>query len=72
MSLGVFRASRGFATSVIVISGALFYMRKDFVAIDSHLWLQTLIIVMATMGAILGAGLGAWLNDIIGRKSSVS
>ncbi|KAL5788062.1 hypothetical protein ACOSP7_005011 [Xanthoceras sorbifolium] len=45
-----------------VISGALLYIREDF---------EETIVSMAVAGAIVGAGVGGWMNDRFGRRPSI-
>ncbi|KMT04184.1 hypothetical protein BVRB_8g184790 [Beta vulgaris subsp. vulgaris] len=54
-----------------VISGALLYIKDEFKEVDRKTWLQETIVSMAVAGAIVGAGLGGWLNDKIGRKPTI-
>ncbi|KAL4385882.1 hypothetical protein GQ457_09G000920 [Hibiscus cannabinus] len=54
-----------------VISGALLYIREDFREVDRKTWLQETIVSMAVAGAIVGAGLGGWMNDKFGRRMSI-
>ncbi|TXG69738.1 hypothetical protein EZV62_004673 [Acer yangbiense] len=54
-----------------VISGALLYIREDFEVVDNKTWMQETIVSMAVAGAIVGAGVGGWLNDRFGRKPSI-
>ncbi|KAF3791896.1 putative inositol transporter 2 [Nymphaea thermarum] len=54
-----------------VISGALLYIRDDFRSVDRHTVLQETIVSMAVAGAIIGAALGGYMNDRIGRKKSI-
>ncbi|XP_074304494.1 inositol transporter 4-like [Silene latifolia] len=51
-----------------VISGALLYIREEFKQVEEKTWLQETIVAMAVAGAIVGAGIGGFLNDKIGRK----
>ncbi|CAN6486140.1 unnamed protein product [Victoria cruziana] len=54
-----------------VISGALLYIRDDFKSVDRQTVLQETIVSMAVAGAIVGAALGGYMNDRIGRKKSI-
>ncbi|KAJ0967530.1 hypothetical protein J5N97_024447 [Dioscorea zingiberensis] len=54
-----------------VISGALLYIRDDFRQVDRSTVLQETIVSMAVAGAIIGAGVGGWMNDRFGRKPSI-
>ncbi|CAO2842439.1 unnamed protein product [Amaranthus hypochondriacus] len=54
-----------------VISGALLYIKEDFKEVQRKTWLQETIVSMAVAGAIIGAGVGGWLNDKIGRKPTI-
>ncbi|XP_068654980.1 probable inositol transporter 2 [Aristolochia californica] len=54
-----------------VISGALLYIRDDFAAVDRKTVLQESIVSMAVAGAIIGAAVGGFMNDRIGRRKSV-
>ncbi|XP_057537775.1 inositol transporter 4 [Amaranthus tricolor] len=54
-----------------VISGALLYIREDFKEVQRKTWLQETIVSTAVAGAIIGAGVGGWLNDKIGRKPTI-
>jgi SP family myo-inositol transporter-like MFS transporter 13 len=54
-----------------VISGALLYIRDDFNSVNKHTWLQELIVSTSVAGAIVGAAIGAWMNDSLGRKKSI-
>ncbi|KAL4345703.1 putative inositol transporter [Arachis hypogaea] len=65
LSAGIGRLLFGYDTNVI--SGALLYIREDFVKVDKKLWLQEVIVSMAVAGAIIGAALGGWMNDRLGR-----
>ncbi|KAL5998103.1 Integrin alpha chain-like protein (Alpha-int1) [Asimina triloba] len=53
-----------------VISGALLYIRGDFKAVDESSVLQETIVSMALVGAIIGAALAGWINDVYGRKKA--
>ncbi|XP_058774510.1 inositol transporter 1-like [Vicia villosa] len=53
-----------------VISGALLYIRDDFPSVGQSHFLQETIVSMAVAGAILGAGIGGWINDQFGRKKA--
>ncbi|XLS79569.1 hypothetical protein HN51_063794 [Arachis hypogaea] len=61
LSAGIGRLLFGYDTSVI--SGALLYIREDFV--------KEVIVSMAVAGAIIGAALGRWMNDRLGCKTSI-
>ncbi|CAD6221204.1 unnamed protein product [Miscanthus lutarioriparius] len=54
-----------------VISGALLYIRDDFVSVDRNTWLQEMIVSMAVAGAIIGAAIGGWTTDRFGRRTSI-
>ncbi|KAJ7968972.1 Inositol transporter like [Quillaja saponaria] len=54
-----------------VISGALLYIRDDFKSVDRETVLQETIVSMAVAGAIIGAAIGGWMNDRLGRKSTI-
>ncbi|KAJ0017724.1 hypothetical protein Pint_09489 [Pistacia integerrima] len=54
-----------------VISGALLYIKEDFVDVEKKTWLQETIVSMAVAGAIFGAGIGGWINDRFGRRISI-
>nr|CAD1844079.1 unnamed protein product [Ananas comosus var. bracteatus] len=54
-----------------VISGALLYIQDDFKQVEKSTVLQETIVSMAVAGAIIGAGLGGWMNDRFGRKPSI-
>ncbi|KAL5729745.1 Sugar transporter [Ranunculus cassubicifolius] len=54
-----------------VISGASLYIEDDFPAVQKSATLQGLIVSITPGGAILGAGLGGWMNDKYGRKRSI-
>ncbi|KAL4345708.1 hypothetical protein AHAS_Ahas11G0305400 [Arachis hypogaea] len=69
LSAGIGGLLFGYDTGVI--SGALLYIREDFVEVDKKLWLQEVIVSMAVAGAIIGAALGGWMNDMLGRKTSI-
>lgn len=51
-----------------VISGALLYIRDDFVAVKKSILLQETIVRMALVGAMIGSGAGWWINDAYGHK----
>lgn len=51
-----------------VISGALLYIKDDFVAVRESSFLQESIVSMALVGAMIGASAGGWINDAYGRK----
>lgn len=53
-----------------VISGALLYIRDDFKEVDESAFLQETIVSMAVAGAIVGAAIGGWLNDVYGRRKT--
>ncbi|WCJ28146.1 inositol transporter 4 [Euphorbia peplus] len=53
------------------ISGALLYIRDDFVEVDRSTFLQELIVSMTVGGAILGAAFGGVGNDKFGRKKTI-
>ncbi|XP_041024679.1 inositol transporter 4 [Juglans microcarpa x Juglans regia] len=54
-----------------VISGALLYIREDFDSVSKKTWLQEMIVSMAVGAAIIGAAIGAWMNDSLGRRKSI-
>ncbi|RWR85845.1 putative inositol transporter 2 [Cinnamomum micranthum f. kanehirae] len=54
-----------------VISGALLYIRDDFKSVDKRTVLQESIVSMAVAGAIVGAAVGGWMNDRLGRRTSL-
>ncbi|KAE9604586.1 hypothetical protein Lal_00010839 [Lupinus albus] len=54
-----------------VISGALLYIRDEFKAVDNKTWLQEAIVSVALAGAVIGAGVGGWINDRFGRKVAI-
>ncbi|VFR03085.1 unnamed protein product [Cuscuta campestris] len=54
-----------------VISGALLYIRDDFKSVDRRTVLQEAIVSTAVAGAIIGAAIGGWLNDKIGRRTTL-
>lgn len=54
-----------------VISGALLYIKEEFREVQEKTWLQETIVSMAVAGAIIGAGLGGFLNDKFGRKPAM-
>lgn len=54
-----------------VISGALLYIRDEFKVVDKNTPLQEAIVSTAVAGAIIGAAVGGWLNDRIGRKKTI-
>ncbi|AES99187.1 inositol transporter, putative [Medicago truncatula] len=54
-----------------VISGALLYIRDDFKAVDTKVWLQSAIVSTLLAGAVIGAAVGGWINDRFGRKRSI-
>ncbi|KAL0393354.1 UNVERIFIED_CONTAM: Inositol transporter 4 [Sesamum radiatum] len=60
-----------FIDSTGVISGALLYIKEDFESVEKKTWLQETIVSMAVAGAIIGAGVGGWMNDRFGRKISI-
>ncbi|KAK1267498.1 putative inositol transporter 2 [Acorus gramineus] len=69
LSAGIGGLLFGYDTGVI--SGALLYIRDDFSAVDKNTVLQETIVSMAVAGAIIGAGIGGWMNDKFGRKISI-
>ncbi|KAK8664933.1 hypothetical protein V6N13_084702 [Hibiscus sabdariffa] len=69
LSAGIGGLLFGYDTGVI--SGALLYIREDFREVDRKTWLQETIVSMAVAGAIVGAGLGGWMNDKFGRRMSI-
>ncbi|KAE8670531.1 Inositol transporter 4 [Hibiscus syriacus] len=54
-----------------VISGALLYIRENFREVDRKTWLQENIVSMTVAGAIVGAGLGGWMNDKFGIRMPI-
>uniref|UniRef100_A0ACD5UDI4 Uncharacterized protein n=1 Tax=Avena sativa TaxID=4498 RepID=A0ACD5UDI4_AVESA len=54
-----------------VISGALLFIRDDFIELEKNTTLRETIVSMAVAGAIVGAGLGGWMNDKLGRRPSL-
>lgn len=54
-----------------VISGALLYIRDDFEVVGRKTYLQEAIVSTAVAGAIIGAGVGGWLNDKYGRRTAL-
>lgn len=54
-----------------VISGALLYIKEDFEDVERKTWLQETIVAMAVAGAIIGAGVGGYINDKLGRKPAI-
>ncbi|GAB4830754.1 Sugar (and other) transporter [Ancistrocladus abbreviatus] len=54
-----------------VISGALLYIKDDFEEVTKKTWLQETIVATAVAGAIIGAAVGGWLNDKLGRKTTI-
>ncbi|KAF5951021.1 hypothetical protein HYC85_013014 [Camellia sinensis] len=54
-----------------VISGALLYIKEDFESVERSTLLQSTIVSMVVAGAIVGAAIGGWLNDLLGRKKSI-
>ncbi|XAR49742.1 hypothetical protein NMG60_11033031 [Bertholletia excelsa] len=54
-----------------VISGALLYIKEDFRSVEKSTLLQEVIVSMAVAGAIVGAAMGGWLNDHLGRKMAL-
>ncbi|KAK4592034.1 hypothetical protein RGQ29_016495 [Quercus rubra] len=60
-----------FGYDTAVISGALLYIRDDFKSVDKHTWLQELIVSTSVAAAIIGAAIGAWMNDSLGRKKAI-
>ncbi|KAL6197831.1 hypothetical protein ACLB2K_027624 [Fragaria x ananassa] len=69
LSAGIGGLLFGYDTGVI--SGALLYIREDFDEVDKKTWLQETIVSMAVAGAIIGAAIGGWMNDALGRKKSI-
>ncbi|XP_021766769.1 LOW QUALITY PROTEIN: inositol transporter 4-like [Chenopodium quinoa] len=69
LSAGIGGLLFGYDTGVI--SGALLYIKEDFTEVEQKTWLQETIVSMAVAGAIIGAGLGGWLNDKIGRRPTI-
>ena len=47
------------------------YIRDDFKSVDKHTWLQELIVSTSVAAAIIGAAIGAWMNDSLGRKKAI-
>lgn len=69
LSAGIGGLLFGYDTGVI--SGALLYIRDDFKSVEKQTWLQETIVSMAVAGAIVGAAIGGWMNDKLGRKKSI-
>lgn len=69
LSAGIGGLLFGYDTGVI--SGALLYIRDDFESVDKKTWLQETIVSMAVAGAIVGAAIGGWMNDMFGRRISI-
>ncbi|XP_078148120.1 putative inositol transporter 2 [Carex rostrata] len=69
LSAGIGGLLFGYDTGVI--SGALLYIRDDFKQVEKSTVLQETIVSMAVAGAIIGAALGGWLNDRLGRRPSI-
>ncbi|XP_028785918.1 inositol transporter 4 [Neltuma alba] len=69
LSAGIGGLLFGYDTGVI--SGALLYIREDFQEVDKKTWLQENIVSMAVAAAIIGAALGGWMTDKLGRKKSI-
>ncbi|KAJ4977432.1 hypothetical protein NE237_002538 [Protea cynaroides] len=69
LSAGIGGLLFGYDTGVI--SGALLYIRDDFPSVDKKTFLQEIIVSTAVAGAIVGAGVGGWMNDKFGRKISI-
>lgn len=69
LSAGIGGLLFGYDTGVI--SGALLYIRDDYITVEKHTWLQETIVSMAVAGAIVGAAFGGWINDRFGRKKSI-
>lgn len=69
LSAGIGGLLFGYDTGVI--SGALLYIKDDFKEVERKTWLQETIVAMAVAGAIVGAGVGGWLNDKIGRRPTI-
>ncbi|KAK9706318.1 hypothetical protein RND81_07G116200 [Saponaria officinalis] len=69
LSAGIGGLLFGYDTGVI--SGALLYIKEDFKEVERQTWLQETIVAMAVAGAIIGAGVGGWLNDRLGRRPAI-
>ncbi|CAN1260055.1 Inositol transporter 4 [Linum perenne] len=69
LSAGIGGLLFGYDTGVI--SGALLYIREDFESVDKKTWLQETIVSMAVAGAIVGAAVGGFISDSLGRKKSI-
>ncbi|KAK4270961.1 hypothetical protein QN277_019724 [Acacia crassicarpa] len=69
LSAGIGGLLFGYDTGVI--SGALLYIREDFEEVDRKTWLQETIVSMAVAAAIIGAAIGGWMTDKLGRKKSI-
>ncbi|ESQ52196.1 hypothetical protein EUTSA_v10016473mg [Eutrema salsugineum] len=69
LSAGIGGLLFGYDTGVI--SGALLYIKEEFNEVDNKRWLQELIVSMTVAGAIVGAAIGGWYNDMFGRKMSI-
>nr|XP_029151644.1 inositol transporter 1-like [Arachis hypogaea] len=51
-----------------VISGALLYINEEFEYVKKSYLLQEIIVSMALVGAIFGAAIGGYINDVFGRR----
>ncbi|KMZ63860.1 Transporter [Zostera marina] len=69
LSAGIGGLLFGYDTGVI--SGALLYIRDDFESVEKKTFLQETIVSMAVAGAIIGAGIGGWMNDRFGRRKTI-
>ncbi|KAL8160804.1 hypothetical protein V2J09_012293 [Rumex salicifolius] len=69
LSAGIGGLLFGYDTGVI--SGALLYIKEDFEEVRRKTVLQETIVAMAVAGAIVGAGVGGWLNDRKGRRPTM-
>uniref|UniRef100_A0A453CJ06 Major facilitator superfamily (MFS) profile domain-containing protein n=1 Tax=Aegilops tauschii subsp. strangulata TaxID=200361 RepID=A0A453CJ06_AEGTS len=49
----------------------LLFIRDDFIELQKNTTLRETIVSMVVAGAIVGAGLGGWMNDRFGRRPSL-
>ncbi|KAF6146812.1 hypothetical protein GIB67_007526 [Kingdonia uniflora] len=66
LSAGIGELLFGYDTGLISV--ALLYIRDDFQNVDKSTPLQETIVSMVVAGAIVGAAIGGWMNDIWGRR----